>query len=63
VGATPGFNKLRKLELVRKKLVECGFCKYHQRENKDRQPLDDRYKDHRPRIGKEERSWEMFGVE
>jgi hypothetical protein len=66
VGSTPGLNKLRKLELERKKLIDCGRCPYHKGDNArsghDR-TRDDRYKDHRPRIGKEERSWEMFGVE
>ena len=57
MGATPGFNKLRKLELARQRLINCGRCPYHAKENEGRRALDDRYKDHRPRIGKEERSW------
>jgi hypothetical protein len=60
MGATPGMNKLRKLELARKRLIECGFCRYHRRENEGRKQLDDRYKNHRPRIGKEERKWQEW---
>lgn len=41
-------NRLRKLELELKRLINCGYCRYHRGENATRKPpRSDKGKNHR----------------
>ena len=44
MGATPGFNREWKVQLVKQGAIDCGHCGYHKGENATASGRDDRYK-------------------
>lgn len=48
MGATAGYNKQRKMELEKQRLINCRICGYHRGENATgRRPKSDRHKNPR----------------